>query len=89
MKLSILNERIQGNAQILDDKIFSRKGVISGYPLSYLAIRYLSETKGIDYIKKIMGDNNQILELGNSIIEKMIRYYDEKITKREYNFIDN
>lgn len=78
-----LNERIQGNTQVPDDKIFSRKGIIDGYAISYLAISYLAETKGIDYIKETMRDNKKILQLGNTIASEMIKYYDEKMKENE------
>lgn len=83
-----LNERIQGNTQVPDDKIFKRKGVINGYAISYLAIRYLAETKGLDYLKELMHDNQKILELGNTVQKDMIKYYDEKLKQREVDFID-
>lgn len=81
-----LNERIQGNNQVPDDKIFKRKGVINGYAISYLAIRYLAETKGFDYLKTIMRDNDKILEIGNTVQKDMIKYYDEKFKQREVDF---
>ena len=81
-----LNERIQGNLQVPDDKIFRRKGIINGYAISYLAIRYLAETKGIDYLKALMRDNDKILEIGDTIQEKIIPYFDDK-TKSEFRDI--
>lgn len=74
-----LNERIQGNASVPDDKIFKREGVIDGYDISYLAIRYLYETKGITYIKKLMRNNDEILKVGNTVIDEMIKYYDARL----------
>lgn len=84
-----LNERIQGNLQVPDDKIFKRKGVINGYAISYLAIRYLAETKGIDFLKTIMRDNDKIQEIGNTVQKEMIKYYDEKIKRSEKDFLDD
>lgn len=78
-----LNERVQGTLQVPDDLIFSREGVIDGYAISYLAIRYLAETKGIDYLKELMGDNRKILELGESIIGEFTSYYDERLLNRD------
>lgn len=78
-----LNERVQGNLQVSDDMIFSREGVIDGYSLSYLAIRYLAETKGLDYLKELMLDNQKILEIGENVIEELTTYYDEKLANRE------
>ena len=80
-----LNDRKQGNSSVPDDEIFQRKGVIEGYAISYLAVRYLAETKGIDFIKSIMHDRSKILELGNTISEEMIKYYDEKILETEFD----
>lgn len=84
-----LNERIQGNSQVPDDKIFKRKGIINGYAISYLAIRYLAETKGIDYLKTIMKDKDKILELGNTIQEKIISYFDEKTKSESRDILDD
>lgn len=78
-----LNERIQGNLQIPDDKIFSREGIMDGYAISYLAIRYLAETKGIDYLKEVMRDNQRILEIGKNVIKELTSYYDEKLLCRD------
>ena len=79
-----LNDRRQGNFSVPDDEIFQRKGVIEGYAISYLAIRYLAETKGIDFIKSIMNNKSKILELGNTIPKEMIKYYNEKILETEF-----
>ena len=74
-----LNERIQGTSDVPDNLIFKREGVFNGYNTSYLIIRYLSETKGDNYLIELMKDNNKILELGNSnIIEEMSNYYSNK-----------
>lgn len=81
--ISNLNNRRQGNSSVPDDEIFQRKGVIEGYTISYLAVRYLAETKGIDFLKDAMQDRNRILELGRTIPEEMIKYYDEKILEPE------
>lgn len=78
-----LNERIQGNSSVSDDKIFSRKGVINGYPLSYLVVKYLAETKGEDYLKSLMKDREKILEYGNTILEDVITYFDDKFKGRK------
>lgn len=78
-----LNERVQGNLSVPDDKIFSRKGVINGYPLSYLVIKYLAETKGEDYLKLLMKDRAKILEYGDTILEDMITYFDDKFKGRK------
>lgn len=71
-----LNERIQGNKSVPDDKIFMRKGIINGYSISYLAVKYLVDTKGEEYIKTLMRDNEKILECGDTIISDMMAYYD-------------
>lgn len=71
-----INERVQGNKSVPDDKIFMRKGVINGYSISYLALRYLVDTKGEDYVKTLMRDKEKILECGNTIISDMMTHFD-------------
>ena len=82
-KIDNLNERIQGNLDITDNRIFARKGIIDGYTISYLAIKYLHDTKGVDFIKDVLRDKEKILELGSNIINKMIDYFDKKIQEKE------
>ena len=82
-KIDNLNERVQGNSNVPDDKIFTRKGVIDGYKISYLALRYLYDEKGLEYIKGIMGDKEKILKEGESIIPDMMKYFDEKFKSIE------
>ena len=79
MPISNLNDRRQGNSSVPDEEIFQRKGVIDGYTISYLAIRYLVETKGIDFVKDVMKDRNKILELGKTITKEMLEYYNSKL----------
>ena len=83
MPIDNFNERIQGNSSVSDDKIFSRKGVINGYPLSYLVVKYLAETKGEDYLKSLMKDREKILEYGDTILEDVITYFDDKFKVRK------
>lgn len=71
-----INERIQGNKSVPDDKIFMRKGVINGYSISYLALRYLVDTKGEEYVRTLMKDRKQILKCGETIITDMMTHYD-------------
>lgn len=70
-----LNERIQGNANISDDLIFQRENVFDGYKTSLFIIKYLVEKNGIDYVYKLMSDNDLIKNIGNNIIDDMINYY--------------
>ena len=78
-----LNDRIQGNSTVSNEEIFQRKGVIDGYTISYLAVRYLAETKGIDFVKGIMKDRGKILELGKTISKEMLEYYNSKLLEIE------
>ena len=50
----------------------------NGYALSYLCIRYLSETLNGSEFKSLMCDYDKIKEYGNSIINNMFNYYDKK-----------
>ena len=47
----------------------------SGYNLSLLAIKYLYDKLGIDEFKKIISNNDKIIELGNNIIEEAFDFY--------------
>lgn len=48
----------------------------NGYILSYLCIRYLSETLSSEDFKKLMRDFDKITEYGNTILNDMFGYYD-------------
>ena len=73
-----LNDRRHGSSDLSDELIFNRPGVIEGYYLSYIIIRYLVETKGIEYIKELMSNKEEILKVGNSIIDEVLEYFDLK-----------
>ena len=51
----------------------------NGYDLSYLSIRYLSETLESENFIKLMSDFSNIRKYGPEIIAKMFAFYDEKI----------
>lgn len=53
----------------------------NGYDLSYLAIKYLSETLNICELKKIMANFSKINLLGENILQCMFNYYDIKLKK--------
>lgn len=53
----------------------------SGYNLSYLVIRYLSETLNENEFYKLLLNINKLKEIGLTAINDMFNYYDEKITK--------
>ena len=53
----------------------------SGYHLSLLAVKYLYDKLGIDGFKKIINNNNAIIELGNNIIEDAFHFYDKELDK--------
>lgn len=77
-----LNDRIQGNNSIPDDLIFKRDNIFDGYRTSLFIIKYLEETKGMDFIFDLMKNNNKIRKLGGNIIEEMRNYFLKK-----YNLI--
>lgn len=72
-----LNERENGNSDVPDNLIFRRGNVFDGYAASLLAIKYLFDTKGEDYVFDIMFDNNRIREEGKDILNRMISYFNE------------
>ena len=43
----------------------------NGYALSLISVKYLYETLGLDEFKKLMHDNDKILDYGNNLIEKI------------------
>lgn len=73
-----LNDRVNGNKDIPDNLIFKREGVFQGYEASFFCIKYLVDTKGIEYIYELMFNNDEILKYGNHILEDMINYYNNK-----------
>ena len=54
----------------------------NGYDLSYLSIKYLSETLSDIQFKNLMSDFSKITQLGDNIVNKMFSYYDEKLESR-------
>lgn len=56
----------------------------SGYDLSYLSVKYLIDTLGIDEFKKLMGDVDRILEYGKTVVSNAIDYYKRKQLKNTF-----
>lgn len=69
------NEKINGNSEVSNDIIFKRKGVFDGYVASVLAIKYLVDVYGEDYVFTLMFDNNEIRKIGVDILDTMNEYY--------------
>ena len=55
----------------------------SGYNLSLLSVKYLYETLGHEEFKKLMHDNERIIEYGKSIVQDSIDYYQDKLRKKD------
>lgn len=51
----------------------------SGYNLSLLSVKYLYETLGQEEFKKLMHDNNRIIEYGKTVVQNSIEYYQKKL----------
>lgn len=51
----------------------------NGYDLSYFCVRYLNEILDENEFKSLMNDFNKIKEYGNTIIQDMFNYYDNKL----------
>ena len=47
----------------------------SGYRLSLLSVKYLYENLGQEEFKKLMHDNNRIIEYGKTVVQDSIDYY--------------
>ncbi len=65
-----LNEVEHGNSFCNDN--------YNGYDLSYLCVRYLSETMSLESFKMLMSDFNRIKDIGNNVICDMFEYYDKQ-----------
>lgn len=50
----------------------------SGYDLSLLSVKYLYESLGHEEFKKLMHDNDRIIEYGETIVQDSINYYQNK-----------
>ena len=67
-----LNKLIHGESFINDE--------YNAYDLSYLSIRYLSETLSKDEFNDLMSNYHKIKKYGEDIVEKMFKYYDKLFT---------
>lgn len=52
----------------------------NGYDLSYLAVRYLLETKSKEEIHEIISDSNKVIQIGENILPQALSYYTNKLT---------
>lgn len=53
----------------------------NGYALSFLAVKYLFDTMGLDEFRLLMKDERRIKEVGKSVINEMIKFYKDKYNK--------
>ena len=70
-----LNDKINGDSKIPDERIFKRKGVFEGYAASLLVIKYLIDVYGEEYLYDLMFDNQRIREVGENILNLIDDYY--------------
>lgn len=77
--------KVKGNTKLLPDINNLRHGDsfvnenYNGYELSYLIIKYLSETLTKEQFKNLMIDPNLIINIDKDIITKIFDYYDKKL----------
>ena len=64
-----LNDLIHGSKFVNDD--------YNGYPLSYLSVRYLLETKTDEELLQMIKFSEKAKELGPEILSKAINYYQQ------------
>lgn len=57
----------------------------SGYNLSLLSVKYLYETLGHEEFKKLMHDNDRIIEYGETVVQDSINYYKNKIDNNTHS----
>lgn len=48
-----------------------------GYNLCLLSVKYLYDTLGLDEFKKLMHDNDKIIEYGKTVVQDAINYYQD------------
>ena len=77
-----LNDRINGNSSVPDELIFKRTNVFDGYTASLLAIKYLFDTRGPEYVFDLMFENTRILEEGKDILNRMIAYFSQVYSEK-------
>lgn len=53
----------------------------NGYDLSYLAVRYLSEIVGMEGLKNLLSQTDQLTKYGENIANEIFQYYDAKLSK--------
>ena len=70
-----LNKVSHENGFVTDD--------YNGYDLSYLAVRYLSETLSEEEFKRLLFNPQLIEGYGKDIVNKMFSYYDELLNKEK------
>ena len=70
-----LNDKINGDSKIPDERIFKRKWVFEGYAASLLVIKYLIDVYGEEYLYDLMFDNQRIREVGENILNLIDDYY--------------
>ena len=51
----------------------------SGYNLSLLSVKYLYEILGQEEFKKLIHDNNRVIEYGKTVVQDYIEYYQKKL----------
>ena len=73
------NTRIIPNLNELEHGVNFQTNEYNGYDLSLLAVKYLYDKLGFDEFKKLINNNNQIIEYGNSIIQESFEYYEKKM----------
>lgn len=71
-----INDRINGDESVPDEFIFKRKGVFEGYAASLLAVRYLFDEMGENYVYKLIFDNDSIMKIGLNILDIINEYYE-------------
>ena len=61
----------------------------SGYNLSLLSVKYLYEILGQNDFKKLMHDNDKIIEYGRSIVQNAFNYFKNKLKNKSSLIIKN
>lgn len=80
MTMKVLPRSLPNNINTLTHGELFANEEYDGYDLSYLAVRYLLETKSKEEIHEIIKDGNKVLEIGQDVLPEAIHYFSNKLS---------
>lgn len=77
-KIFVMNLPDDMNTLIHGEKFVNKE--YNGYDLSYLAVRYLLETREKEEIRELIRNSDKVLELGQEVLPCAMEYFSNKIS---------